>query len=956
MKDRLLDRDLALFDEEIHIEDKRRHACALCESKITRPPYKVIEPRFAGLACEGSTHNNLREFAFFERICPDVKANLSASNYSNCAGVKRSKLGEAHKAALSAILADVEAFYRARSEISASLVHQQILYSRSFLSFLIAFSSSGAVKPTALIQANDHSPVRVALSMVMKGMGIPRVYLQHAEVTQHFPELDFEFSVLRNEHSRQVYSSIGPLTGKVYVIPRETSDFARDRLSTQRGKGVNVVIYPTSRIDVDGLRRVLAELESNDAVAQIFIKQHPGSRTALNELVNSSTALLVDSVPTEDHIALVGNSSIVIELLHRGIPVYQNFDFDPVLPDYYGFVRSGLTVPVGYVDLSTIFWRRYELNDAWLEAYAHWNPRVSTAYLDEQTAFVHEMQHLAQRAGATPIRRRSLATIPRFGANMRGAMMRYLKQALVGVVNANQALFSRSIELILANTDLKVRDAARNAKAVTLLERTLSELDRPAEWLILNDKLCVFTPAEVVAALEALFQMRTPALRKVFEGFRTWHPGSAVGTWVYLKKAELGNLEIDPDEFEAIARFIYAYDGWGVNLQLERLLLSAILRFGTVDQLDEFWRRASRVRKENLSISLQIGVLRKLGHTPGREAELASSRAEFERKASRFHLLKFKNMDALDRNPVPGWHHRHAEQAFAATAPSRLAQEFTEHVQPVYDLLRPRMRFMDARTNPAETSEFLSLIKAALTNRTPFSCIRLSDGEGYLFPEGKFFDDQDARNRERHWWGVELSNDMRTRIVLDARQALSEADVVGIPSAYRFIRDHTDRSTTLTQTIQGRGLLQVLGGVVEAISPTAVIAGDKINVSAFSDIAQLILLAEVTRKVVVVGSVNMEHLPPALLGVRKVESLVIPTHHRTSLNDRYHAGAEPLPFVYGELLGRLDSMSGPGDLVLVAGGIIGKILVGRARQRGAVALDIGSTIDDWIVKHVLPMR
>src|SRR5690606_28826483 len=124
------------------------------------------------------------------------------------------------KNALETIIDDVHEFYRSRQSIGPSLVRRQIIYSQSFFNFLIAFLSRDAVKPAVLIQANDHSPSRVALSMIMKGLGVPRVYLQHAEVTQHFPPLDFECSVLRNEQSRDTYEAIGPLHGQVYVIPR----------------------------------------------------------------------------------------------------------------------------------------------------------------------------------------------------------------------------------------------------------------------------------------------------------------------------------------------------------------------------------------------------------------------------------------------------------------------------------------------------------------------------------------------------------------------------------------------------------------------------------------------------------------------------------------------------------------------------------------------------------------
>jgi hypothetical protein len=52
--------------------------------------------------------------------------------------------------------------------------------------------------------------------------------------------------------------------------------------------------------------------------------------------------------------------------------------------------------------------------------------------------------------------------------------------------------------------------------------------------------------------------------------------------------------------------------------------------------------------------------------------------------------------------------------------------------------------------------------------------------------------------------------------------------------------------------------------------------------------------------------------------------------------------------VYRSILNEIDQIVVPGDLVLVAGGIIGKIFLGRARAKGAVALDLGHVVDDWI--------
>src|SRR5690606_2011585 len=147
---------------------------------------------------------------------------------------------------------------------------------------------------------------------------------------------------------------------------------------------------------------------------------------------------------------------------------------------------------------------------------------------------------------------------------------------------------------------------------------------------------------------------------------------------------------------------------------------------------------------------------------------------------------------------------------------------------------------------------------------------------------GDFFKEADTANRERHWWGTELDIALRTEIVNQARRGLATVDVVGVPAVYRFIRDHTDTSTSLTQNVQGRGLLQVLQGVEGAVPPEALIAEDKLNVSLFSDTAIITSLAELAVKVIIVGSVKIENLPQKIRELPQIEMISLPTHARTS--------------------------------------------------------------------------
>ncbi|MEQ8445456.1 MAG: hypothetical protein RIB57_06180 [Pelagibacterium sp.] len=986
MEHRLGESHWAVFEGNSNTEKKRSEAIALFDKSFWGRKPKAIIPEFEGFVCEGSTRNNLREFEFFERICASANIKILDANYAECESISVSKITGEQQDARESISTEVRDFYDSRTEITASLVRQQILYSRSFFNFLLAFSRPGAVKPAALVQANDHSPVRVALSMVIKGLGIPRVYLQHAEVTENFPGLDFDFSVLRNERSRKIYAAISPVGGETFVIAREEQEFARDRLFSTRGQGVTVAIYPTARVLVGQTIRVIEELRKNPSVGKIIVKQHPAAAKMLDGSLGGLEVTFSKDIPEEDHIAIVGNSSIAIELLHQGLPVYQNFDFDPVSDDYYGFVTRGLTYSVTLSELSGMFWRAYPPNENWIEAFAQLDPTATPEQADEKRRFVDTMTEIAKKANSRPVVHRT-AIKGRFKAQAKAKA----KRAILGTINASPRLSEFMANRVLAITDQAARfllinthNAARffhlytdievrapiwrgNGPAglavslpgrdlLQLIEYTLEAVERPAVWLRMNEKTQAFTPLAVISALEQMFQNRNPVLSVVLRDYEAGEPSSAVGVWILLKKSEWGNMTVEGGDLDEIATFIYAYnDDARVRAILEKMLFSSIIRRGSCEQLDRFWS-GSKTGKDRLPINRKIDVLRKLRSSPERKGEYEELLRFFKSEATPFEALKLTNADILDGAPVSGWDHRRAEQEFERTAPNQIAREFAARVRPVYDQLRPRMGLIDARTDESLSREIMELASAALKNRTPFSLVRLSDGEGYLFPGGDFFTEADVANRERHWWGTELPVDLRTQIVKEARQAIATADLVGIPSVYRFIRDTSDTSPSLFRTLQGRGLTEVLNGVPTAVSAKALITEDKVNVALFKDVSAIEPLVALAGKTIIVTSTKPENLPAELTRGRRIDIVAIPTHHKTTLNAKYHNGSEALPFVYRSVMEKLDEGVEPGDLVLVAGGIVGKIFIGHVREKGAAVLDIGHTLDDWVHEQLPSLR
>ncbi|MCY1230409.1 hypothetical protein D9M72_428200 [compost metagenome] len=97
-----------------------------------------------------------------------------------------------------------------------------------------------------------------------------------------------------------------------------------------------------------------------------------------------------------------------------------------------------------------------------------------------------------------------------------------------------------------------------------------------------------------------------------------------------------------------------------------------------------------------------------------------------------------------------------------------------------------------------------------------------------------------------------------------------------------------------------------------------------------------------------VSSANTDQLPEWMRGLTTISHVTIPTHHRTSRNEKYHVSDQPLPLVYEAINEEVRRKTSPGTLVLVAAGLAGKVFIGTAKEAGGVALDLGSVMDEWL--------
>ena len=474
------------------------------------------------------------------------------------------------------------------------------------------------------------------------------------------------------------------------------------------------------------------------------------------------------------------------------------------------------------------------------------------------------------------------------------------------------------------------RHAAAQPDADVLIEMMLRHAADPAE--VLNELADKVSLDDVLFGINRLIDGRHGRMNDLFAAApQVANPvlRSALELW----RAETNGSVLSDGELRGFFETSRRFAGRGQR-RLELLLLHAMLRAERVNLAEALIDASPHLSAGDLPAPYVIGFLRcVLKNEPAKYSDV---RRKIGGGASALDRLRILDLDAAAGllREVPD--HRQVVDRFLDAVPAPVGQEFRETAKRFYDA--HDMRFMNARVSRQEAGAVRARIEAALAQSEPLSLIRLGDGEAYAFGDGHGEASDNAR-RERHWWGRELEAPLRAALQADMRSAIERADILGVPSVHRFIRDVSPLTRNLSTVASTRGLVTVLAAVRP--KPGAMLVEDRIHQVLFGREA-LEALAAKSARVVVVSSLRPEAMAHALPGAL---SITVPTHDKMRTNDSFVREARPLPFVFRDIAERLRGEVQRGDLVLVGAGIIGKIFVDEARAAGAIALDVGSMLD-----------
>ncbi len=271
-------------------------------------------------------------------------------------------------------------------------------------------------------------------------------------------------------------------------------------------------------------------------------------------------------------------------------------------------------------------------------------------------------------------------------------------------------------------------------------------------------------------------------------------------------------------------------------------------------------------------------------------------------------------------------------------------RDFQQH------LSRAATTRFDARVSPDDQAALMALFRDALRDRRPFSAIRICDGESYGFPRWPAIPpeqhEDDLRVRETHWWARTIPDATRRYLMDGFQEAVRTADLLGIPNAFRLVRDTDPGGASLLSTRTARSIVSVCRQLAaacenDALNPSGkVFTDERFHQILFSRFENLRSLLDTAASVVIVSCYSKPFLTSRLEAASPFQCIQIPPHTMTAAYSDYPDPEVILPEVLPRLIEKLRSLTQPGTLVLVAAGFAGKLFLPAARQSGGVAVDL----------------
>jgi hypothetical protein len=237
--------------------------------------------------------------------------------------------------------------------IKANSINKKIIKSNPFAflfsygKFLLAREILEKYNPKILFMSNDHSPFNRCLLHHSKSMDVKTIYMQHASVSDKFPLLEFDYSLLDGKESFEKYKETSKKNSKVILTGSARYDkFYKTKLNKNSFKiGVSLNQFDDFKLVKD----LCVNLKKRLNNIQLVIRPHPNmidwNRDWFenNNIEYSDSSLVPSNVFLKSLKIQISNvSGIHLDAAMIKVPTVLYQLSKKKIDDQYGYLAQGL--------------------------------------------------------------------------------------------------------------------------------------------------------------------------------------------------------------------------------------------------------------------------------------------------------------------------------------------------------------------------------------------------------------------------------------------------------------------------------------------------------------------------------------------------------------------------------------------------------------------------------------
>lgn len=313
------------------------------------------------------------------------------------------------------------------------------------------------------------------------------------------------------------------------------------------------------------------------------------------------------------------------------------------------------------------------------------------------------------------------------------------------------------------------------------------------------------------------------------------------------------------------------------------------------------------------------------------------------------YTMKLESLVALSTGtPLPANRQRSEDRVPEVSSSKKLGGLFPDAIKQLREF---RSALEGFHPDPSllfeDTVAVARRMSTVISERQPFSLIRLGDGEGNLLPYRTEWASHcaiDFATTRRAWWGqaaaIDGEYDMLQEMLI---RAIDGADIIGIPEVHRLAN-----SMALNKNLRGLLASHDFLAAKLAHDPSwfdgRIITSCHVHQSlaywGFWDL----LIPKMREVSVITCHSALGEILSRRYGVAVISEYLLPPEAKFSTVFGRSPMMRHFPERFQELMAELGALRNPG-IVLVAGGILGKAYGECIRANGGVAIDIGSFAD-----------